>query len=178
VTTSNGARAARAERAGYHLRPPVLDDAEAIGRVHVAVWREAYAGLIADAFLQSLTVAGSVDLWREVLTDPTSRPAQRLVGVGPDGQIAGMIAWGPSRDESPAVASELHAIDILAAHRGTGLADLMMLASIGETSPQMLWVLVDNRRAQAFYRRYGFSDTETRAHIEAFEADHALLVRK
>lgn len=60
---SNAARAARAVTVGYRLRPPMLDDAEAIGRVHLAVWRQAYVGLIDEAFLQSLTLDASIELW-------------------------------------------------------------------------------------------------------------------
>jgi ribosomal protein S18 acetylase RimI-like enzyme len=177
VTRTNVARATDAEKTGYRLRPPTLDDAEVIGRVHVTVWRQAYAGIIDDAFLQSLTVDEAVALWREILADPKTRPARRLVGIAPDGHIVGMIASGASRDESPATSNELHAIDVLKEHHGTGLADMMMLASVGEIGPQMLWVLADNERAQSFYRRYGFADTTTRRHHDAFKADEVLMVR-
>jgi ribosomal protein S18 acetylase RimI-like enzyme len=133
--------------------------------------------VISEKFLRSLTVENSIGLWRDILARPETRPASRLVGVGPDGTIAGMVAWGASRDENPVVGDELLAIDVLSDHHGTGLADLLLMNSIGESSPQMLWVLTANARAQAFYRRYGFLDAGSRQHLDEFEADEMLMLR-
>lgn len=88
-----------------------------------------------------------------------------------------MVAWGPSRDESPPADDELYAIDVLKEHHGSGLADMMMLASVGETGPRMLWVLTGNGRARAFYRRYGFTDTSILEHHDPFNADNLLMTR-
>ncbi len=38
----------------WTIARPTLDDLDEMGRVHVQVWREAYAGLLPDAYLAGL----------------------------------------------------------------------------------------------------------------------------
>lgn len=55
-------------------------------------------------------------------------------------------------------------LNVLAAHHGTGLADLLLAELVGERAAY-LWVLDGNARAQAFYRRHGFAvDGATKPH--------------
>jgi ribosomal protein S18 acetylase RimI-like enzyme len=177
VRPVNAERAARAVKSGYSLRPPEPGDAEQIGYVHYTVWDQAYRGIISEAFLETLSVEGAVDFWREVLTQPDTRPAMRLVAIAPDETIAGMIAWGPSRDADAVLPDELYAIDVLRDHHGSGLADLMLLNSIGEESAQLVWVLTNNGRARSFYRRHGFVEQDQLRHEEALQADEMLMIR-
>ncbi len=79
-----------------------------------------------------------------------------VVATGPDNNIVGFASAGPTRDEDAPTEWELYAINVLAAHHGTGVADELMSASIAER-PATLWVVTDNARAQGFYRRYGFT---------------------
>ena len=79
-----------------------------------------------------------------------------VVSTGADGEIVGFASAGPTRDQDVPTAWELYAINVLAAHHGTGLADQLFDAVIGQR-PATLWVVSDNARAHAFYRRHGFS---------------------
>ena len=79
-----------------------------------------------------------------------------LVATGPDGGIVGFAAAGPTRDEDAPTDWELYAINVLADHYGTGVADQLIIATLAER-PATLWVVNDNVRAEAFYRRHGFS---------------------
>lgn len=174
---ANTERAATASAAGYRVRRPFRSDADELGQVHLTVWWRAYASILSADYLASLTLAGSISHWREILAAHEADPSGRLVGLAPDGSIVGMMAWGASRDADPVIADELWAIDILDVHHGTGLADLLLLSSIGSVSPQMLWVLDANRRAQGFYRRHGFRDQGARQHHDLFDADLLLMTR-
>jgi len=79
-----------------------------------------------------------------------------VVSTGPDGEIVGLASAGPTRDEDAPTEWELYAINVLAAHHGTGVADQLIVAVMAQRSTT-LWVVRDNPRAQAFYRRHGFS---------------------
>ena len=79
-----------------------------------------------------------------------------VVANGPDDDIVGFASAGPTRDEDAPTEWELYAINVLAAHHGTGVADELMSESIAER-PATQWVVTDNARAQAFYRRYGLT---------------------
>jgi ribosomal protein S18 acetylase RimI-like enzyme len=79
-----------------------------------------------------------------------------VVSTGPDGEIVGLASAGPTRDEDAPTEWELYAINVLAAHHGTGVADQLIVAVMAQRSTT-LWVVRDNPRAHAFYRRHGFS---------------------
>ena len=177
MTQTTVERAARASAAGYRIRRPDIRDAAEIGSVHLAVWRQAYAGILPADYLSSLTVESNVARWHDLLGSGDAWRVERLVGLDPAGAIVGMVAWGASRDDDPVVPAELHAIDILESHHGTGLADLLLSNSIGSVGPQMLWVLVANARARACYRRYGFVERVTRQHHDLFDSELMLMTR-
>ena len=147
-------RADRAGRAGYVVREMRLSDAAEVGLVHVEVWRQAYALLMPAEILAALDPQAAVDRWRRTLAQPPDE-VRRLVGVAPSGAVVAVATSGPSRDEDAPTPWELWAINILDAHHGSGLADLLMEQLVG-VGPAMLWVVRGNERAVAFYRRHGF----------------------
>lgn len=83
------------------------------------------------------------------------------------GAILGYIKMGPLDFELPAGqpvdhAVELHQLYVGKAAQGSGVAAALMDWGIGwaraRASTLYLSVFIDNHRAQAFYRRYGFTD--------------------
>jgi GNAT superfamily N-acetyltransferase len=148
------ARAERARAAGYVVRDARLADAAEIGPVHIQVWREAYAGLMPAEYLAALDPQASAGRWAEMLSQPADG-VRRLVGVAPTGEVVAIAAAGPSRDDDPPTAWELWVINVLAAHHGSGIADLLMGQLVG-VRPASLWVLRGNERAMRFYGRHGF----------------------
>ena len=150
---------------GYAVRPPATDDAPALGAMHVQVWREAYAGVMPDDYLAEMDVDASVAKWRRIIADEDRPAAQDEAGSVakvtrgaehvPSGEVVGFATFAAARDEEPPTAGELWAINLLAAHHGSGVADRLMAATVGDRSAY-LWVVEANLRAQAFYRRHGF----------------------
>ena len=133
---------------------PTLDDLEEMGRVHVQVWQEAYAGLMPDAYLAALDPTVGPTRWRERIAQPSD------VGwwlARDDDGIVGMATAGPGRDDDAPVPLELYAINVLRRAYGTGVADDLMAAALGDRAAY-LWVIDGNDRALAFYRRHGFHD--------------------
>ena len=139
----------------YAVRPPRAQDADELGRVHVQVWREAYAEQMPADYLERLDPVKSAERWR-LRFEMDEPDGIVVVATGPDGEIVGFASAGPTRDEDAPTEWELYAINVLAAHHGTGVADQLMTAILAQR-PATLWVVTDNARAQAFYRRHGFS---------------------
>lgn len=86
---------------------------------------------------------------------------------GADGAILGYIKMGPVDFELPAEqpaddAVELHQLYVAEAAKGTGVAVRLMEWGIAWARARAailyLTVFTENDRAQAFYRRYGFTD--------------------
>jgi ribosomal protein S18 acetylase RimI-like enzyme len=102
-----------------------------------------------------------------------------VVATGRDGEIVGFASAGPSRDEDapPMTDWELYAINVLAAHHGTGVADQLINAVIAQRAAT-LWVVADNARAQGFYCRHGFGiEGATKIH-EGSGAPEIRMIRK
>lgn len=137
----------------WTIARPALEDLDEMGRVHVQVWREAYAGLMPADYLAGLDPTLGPARWRERLTSAEGGWWLARDDVG----IVGMATSGPPRDDDAPAPQELYAINVLARAHGTGLADDLMTHAIGDR-PAYLWVLEGNDRAVRFYRRHGFTD--------------------
>lgn len=158
-------------REDYDIVSPLPSDAEEMGRLHVRVWQEAYAGLMPSDYLTGLDPEERVRMWDAALTKEAARMAAgeaepdqvtshartRAARHRTTGAIVGIATAGPARDPEPVLPVELWMINVTSSHRGTGVADLLVEATLG-AAPGYLWVLTGNDRAQAFYRRLGFAD--------------------
>ncbi|MGC4110605.1 MAG: GNAT family N-acetyltransferase [Nocardioides sp.] len=133
---------------------PELEDLDEMGRVHVRIWQEAYAGLLPDEYLAALDPTFGPRRWRERFG---SSPEVSWWLARDDAGIVGMATSGPPRDDDAPEPLELYAINVLARAHGTGLATDLMDHAIGDR-PAYLWVLAGNDRASAFYLKHGFTD--------------------
>lgn len=128
-----------------HVRIATVDDALAVETVRLRGWQAAYRGIVADSFLDRMAV------------DAERRAALMVTGevttlVAEDGTVIGMAAFGPARDAETGLV-ELYALYVEPAAWRTGVGTALLAACEGVS---VLWVLADNERAQAFYRRHGF----------------------
>jgi len=150
----------------YEVRPAVVEDAVRLAEVHVQVWHEAYAGIMPTEYLAGLDPARGVETWRRSVADPV--PGAVVLVATADGELVGLCAAGRSRDDPPEPKHELYAINVLAAHHGTGVAGQLLertLAATAGDAAVSLWVLEVNARARAFYAKYGFApDGRTKRH--------------
>jgi ribosomal protein S18 acetylase RimI-like enzyme len=134
-------------------------DAPAIAAVHVASWRAAYRGLIADAYLEGLSVDGRERMWRDFIEEGRTG----LLVVRHAGRVCGFAAFGASRDADAASGTaELIALYLDPAlwSRGVGRRLWRAVRQSAVTqgfSVVTLWVLADNERAIRFYEAAGFA---------------------
>ena len=54
----------------WTIEEATVEDAEELGRVHVEIWRQAYAGSMPPAYLAGLDPVAFADEWRGRLADP------------------------------------------------------------------------------------------------------------
>ncbi|MCU1409921.1 MAG: family N-acetyltransferase [Rhodoglobus sp.] len=140
------------------VRRAVVDDAEAIAGIHVTAWRETYAHLVSAEKLAALNPDDRVERWREIITGPEETAwIAELDGVP--------VGWATTSSRDAAVEPrglELNGIYALATVHGSGVGQALLDRAIG-IGGAYLWAASDNPRAQAFYRRNGFSpDGESR----------------
>lgn len=140
---------------GPVVRAAVPGDAEALGRCHLACWREAYGALADPARLAPFLadVDGFVERWRRF-----GDPWRGLV-ADEDGRVVGFATVRPAAGTVPA---HLGALYVRRSHWSTGLGQRLLDAVLGD-EPATLEVFRDNDRARRFYARNGFVPDGTEA---------------
>jgi ribosomal protein S18 acetylase RimI-like enzyme len=137
-------------RSSAVLRRASVSDVRSIAEFHTACWREAYRGLVPQAYLDRVGVDDREGRWRDRLLSGARQVALAEEGAA----VVGVVSWGQSdADDVPAL--ELKSLYVAAGQRGSGVAAALMELAIG-SAPAHLWVFEDNPRALAFYTRHGF----------------------
>lgn len=154
-------------------------DAAALGQLHVASWREAYAGLLPDDLLAGLSAQARSAMWGAVLNDPAAFGATTVFVAESESGIVGFGACGGQRDEAlkeEGYDGEFGAIYVLRSHQRAGVGNSLMRLMSRRLLDQgrraaALWVLRENVAARAFYQRLGGAVVGERQ----FEESGALL---
>jgi ribosomal protein S18 acetylase RimI-like enzyme len=137
----------------------VLEDAQAIARVHIRSWQAAYGDILEPSWLAALSVEERAVRWRQILSAAESPAAVSRQ----DGEVTGFVSFGRCRDEGAAASQgEILALYVAPAYwgRGTGQALLAHAASqlqVAACQSISLWVLSANLRGRKFYESCGFA---------------------
>ncbi len=132
-------------------------DAGAIAGLHIASWRSAYRGLLADAFLESQDLAERTAKWESMLAEP-----EVIVLLAEDARHLLGFACGPTRDgdADPTSAWEIYNLHVDPDRRGSGIGGRLFdaAADLGRerrARELTLWVVDQNAPARRFYERKG-----------------------
>nr|WP_239062718.1 GNAT family N-acetyltransferase [Streptomyces sp. SID13031] len=105
--------------------------------------------------------------WIAINPDPSAAVRDRVVGYS---------SPGPARDEDAPTPLELYAIYVREKWWGSGLGYRLLDMAIGREAAS-LWLLADNERAKAFYRRQGFTEDGSRVDEPYFGVPEIRMVR-
>lgn len=134
-----------------------------MARVQVRSWRETYRGLMPGHVLDDPGLPAVRErFWSAAVT----RERYRIAVYERDGELVGVAMAGPPEEPDPRWAVQLYILYVLAAHHGSGAGAALLDAVVGPAEPAVLWVADPNPRAQAFYRRHGFTTDGTSAVID------------
>jgi ribosomal protein S18 acetylase RimI-like enzyme len=139
------------------LRTPQLDEAEAIARLHIACWREAYDGIVPAAALAAADLAERTAKWQKSLADPDSF----VLAAFDEQRPVAFILARPNRDPAiPGADAQIAALYVLKSHHRLRLGSRLMAAAarwwLARGGGSLgLGVLAANARAVAFYERLG-----------------------
>ena len=140
----------------YRIRGASGEDIPATLDMKLAAWRETYSAQRPESFFaaEAARREQQVDWWTRGL----AAGAELWIAADAAGRIIGCAGAGPALDDDAdaKVPYELQMLYVLAQAYGTGLGQRLLEAAIGGNAA-LLWVLEDNPRAQAFYRKQGFA---------------------
>lgn len=136
------------------VRRAQMTDATTLARIQVDSWRESYAGILPDSYLEGLSYSGHERLWRRALAEPSATFLALL-----NGRAIGLASGGRCRSHR-GFSGELYLLYVLRAAQGQGIGralfDAVHYALAVAGLPDMLvWVLAANRRARGFYEHLG-----------------------
>lgn len=139
------------------------DDRAAVAQVYVSTWREAYAGIVEQEYLDAL----SPGAWAASLDDHADCTWVACAG----GEAAGVCTYGPARDGALAGWGEIVSLYVLPERSGCGIGSRLLDAALDALAVEgferaYLWVLEENRGARAFYERRGFAPNGDVAEVE------------
>jgi GNAT superfamily N-acetyltransferase len=137
------------------ISPARVGDAEALTDLHLDVWDEAYAGLVAPTILEQRRRerAERVAGWQQMIGDDATT---ELLARDDSDALVGFSCTRtsiPPADDLPAL--ELLALYVRATSYGTGGGPALLRAALGDADAH-LRVLEGNARATRFYERQGF----------------------
>lgn len=137
-----------------------------IAEIHVRSWQAAYRGVLSDDLLDGLSVTEREASWQVLLGD-TEHHSLNLVAEDEGGALAGFCAvTTPSRDaKEDEPLAEVGALYVDPDRWREGAGAAMLIAAFEMLKERgwpdvVLWVLPENRRALAFYARFGFAIEE------------------
>lgn len=145
------------------VRRARIEDVEQIAEIHVRSWQAAYAGLIPQSYLDSLTPVQREPGWTRAIRDKDASRGGTFVVTDDGERVVGFAHISESRDgDSLADAvGEVWAIYLAPGAWGAGLGRALMAAALGRLTElgyqqATLWVLDSNARARRFYEAAGF----------------------
>jgi ribosomal protein S18 acetylase RimI-like enzyme len=138
------------------IRKATADDAWGIANVHIESWKETYAGIINQDYLDSLKIEDRLGLWESSLSQIPQQSAV-FVAVNPDNEIVGFASFGKERTGKFLTDGELYAIYILKKYQRGKLGLNLLQAGVGQLLEQgytsmLVWVLEENN-SRKFYER-------------------------
>lgn len=129
-----------------NLRPGTAADAAAVADIWHSGWHEAHPGHVPEGLTARRTLEAFHDRAPARVADTTVAEV--------DGEVAGFIM---------VVGDEVEQVYVATAHRGSGLADLLLDESERQVAAHghaVAWlaVVVGNQRARRFYEKRGWVD--------------------
>ncbi|WP_186327525.1 GNAT family N-acetyltransferase [Paenibacillus sp. Y412MC10] len=142
------------------IRQAVYDDYPVLAKVHVESWKTSYRGMIADAYLDQLTVESRMERWKQLLSRG-DKDLWTFVSEDEAGRVSGFIQGGKCREEEAGYDAEIYALYLLQEHQGSGHGRLLvntLIQAFRENGfgSMYVWVLKDNP-ARQFYIKMGGS---------------------
>jgi GNAT superfamily N-acetyltransferase len=148
----------------WTIRPATAADVNTLAHLHVQGWRDSYAGLVGNDYIESLDERTRAGQWSEWLRDGHGTA---LIAEDENRGAAGFVYFGRLRTPPPGMSGirplytgEVYAIYTLAPYWRKGLGRTLMraaaegLAAMKHKS-MCLWVLGGNERAIQFYKALG-----------------------
>ncbi|QFP78010.1 GNAT family N-acetyltransferase [Deinococcus sp. AJ005] len=141
------------------IRPAIPADTPAIAHIHVTSWRETYAGLMPDDFLDRMTNEETQRRREGGWERTISQKLETVLVAEQDGVMVAFGSAGPARDH-PGYEAELMTLYALKSAQGRGLGRALFTEIVQQLRADgfqnlALWVLDANPTREWYLRQGG-----------------------
>jgi ribosomal protein S18 acetylase RimI-like enzyme len=138
------------------LREATLEDAKEVARIQIATWKSTYSGIVADSYLDSLSVEKSAERWSAGIRK--AEPGKFLI-LTDDGVPRGFVSGGPLREPIPGYSGEIYALYVELDWQKNGLGKALLKAGIEHLialgMPNVVVCVLSENPALCFYQKMG-----------------------
>ena len=143
------------------IRPAIPLDAPALGEVHAASWREAYAGILPPRTLMRFIAGRDLAWWVRAVR------GGGVLALEADERVVGYASMGRNRTSALPQGGEIYELYLLPEYQGVGLGTHLFGAARAHLSGTLLsgrregcvvWCIEENERAMRFYGNAGGRD--------------------
>lgn len=144
------------------IRPAIADDAATIAALHAASWRDAFAHILAPAYLAGPIDQDRLAVWTERLQSPSAQ--QGVFVAEQDGEPIGFVCVFANDD--PHFGAKVDNLHVRSGHRSGGLGQQLLRYAARWASERdaatglYLWVFEANNGGRRFYARLGGQEVE------------------
>ncbi len=142
-----------------NIRDAIVADAAGMARVRVDTWRQAYADMMPEDFLASLSYEESEKWFLEHVIPPRAPDQFVIIAEDDQGSIIGYTIGGANRDEDPDYEAEIYAIYIKPGYQHFGTGASLLKGAVERLIERgmhtmIIWVVAQNP-ARGFYEALG-----------------------
>ena len=144
------------------VRLATPSDVEAIERIRIDAWREAYRDILPGKYLDSLDEKSEFKVLEKLLHHQSNEFSVLIAELM--NEVSGFAMIGKPRYETGDNVVELYALNVAPAAWGQGLGATLLDHVLGRVESNgtrlvELWCIEENQRARDLYERKGFSNS-------------------
>ena len=137
-----------------HIRPVKSTDIPAMAETYVETWRDAYRGILPEAYLESMTVAETAkDLAREM----SAAGVVSLVAEADEGGAAGLITGGIDRRRDRVYGGEIFSLYVRPAYQRGGIGHQLVTQLVARINRLDIFTLkvqvLEDNPCRRFYEK-------------------------
>lgn len=136
---------------------PLETDWKAIANIHIQSWRDSYANLLTENYLQDKVVLDKEKEWQDRFKDPAQN--QEIIALKTENKLIGFVCLFIDKD--PDLGTYIDNLHVLNKYKGHGLGRKLMQEAASYTlqnsdlSKYWLLVFSGNTAAKGFYEKVG-----------------------
>jgi GNAT superfamily N-acetyltransferase len=142
--------------ADISFREATLADCIAVARVHVQSWRESFAGIVPQTFLDKMSVEKRAKAFEQGFSAPSYK---MYVAEVPERGVVGFADFGKPREAIAAYEGELYAIYLLPEFQRKGIGKRLFHLGveflIGSNKGSMYLLTLEVNPYRSFYEKMG-----------------------